>query len=477
MTFTPTEEQAIAVELASTTEDNLLISALAGAAKTSTLVLIAEALPTTRMLCLAFNKAIQLEMQERLPSNCKAMTLNGLGHRAWSEAIGKFCKLDKDKVYNLLKEKVDALEGEEKTIIYENFADIKRNISSLKSAGWLPEGKFDRAKPLMSDSEAYDWLSEEPSELEWKLIYDVSLESAQLALKGRIDFDDQILMPTLFPCIFERYPLVLIDEAQDLSALNHAMLRKIARRRLIAVGDECQAIYGFRGAHQNSMQLLEKEFEMKRIGLTISFRCSQKVVEHARWRAPAMRYPEWAKAGSVANLTVWSVEDLPDTATIICRNNAPLFDMAIKLLRNGRYPQIRGNDIGKTLLKQMKKLGPDTMPRAQLIEAILQWRDKKLEKSRDPGKIEDQAACMRVFAEQGDDLSGAILYAEHVFNAHGPLQLMTGHKSKGLEFDDVFILDRQLLSKHGQDLNLLYVMQTRAKLNLTYITSEGFTHD
>ena len=68
-------------------------------------------------------------------------------------------------------------------------------------------------------------------------------ESVNRALQAAIDFDDQIYMPTIFPCTFDRYPLVMVDEAQDLSLLNHAMLRKITKRsRLVAVGDPCQAI-------------------------------------------------------------------------------------------------------------------------------------------------------------------------------------------------------------------------------------------
>ena len=44
MTFTPTPEQLAIVEAAATSNENLAVVARAGAAKTSTLVLIAEAL-------------------------------------------------------------------------------------------------------------------------------------------------------------------------------------------------------------------------------------------------------------------------------------------------------------------------------------------------------------------------------------------------------------------------------------------------
>jgi hypothetical protein len=47
------------------------------------------ALPTVQTLAIAFNKKIALEMQERLPPNCTAMTLNSLGYRTWAQALGK----------------------------------------------------------------------------------------------------------------------------------------------------------------------------------------------------------------------------------------------------------------------------------------------------------------------------------------------------------------------------------------------------
>jgi ATP-dependent exoDNAse (exonuclease V) beta subunit len=74
-----------------------------------------------------------------------------------------------------------------------------------------------------------------------------------------------------------------------------------------------------------------------------------------------------------------------------------------------------------------------------------------------------------------DDLPGAIKQAEKLASQTGRIKLMTGHRSKGLEFKSVFILDRQLMnlkSEDSQDRNLLYVCQTRAKLNLFYVTSD-----
>lgn len=473
--FSPTAEQQAILAAATETKDNILISALAGAAKTSTLVLIAEALRKTQILTLAFNVRIKDEMKTRLPPNCDCLTLNGLGHRALSDYLGKRLTLDTKKTYRILSGLIDGLPNKkEKSQAFDSFSDIMKAIDFGKSCGYIPSGHFSQAKALMNDDEFFACLDEEPTALEEQLIIEATNISIKEALQGIIDFGDQLLIPTVFPASFPYYPLVLVDEAQDLSALNHAMLRKVAKRRLIAVGDECQSIYGFRGAHQDSMGLLRKSFSMARFHLTISFRCPTSIVEAARWRAPAMQYPDWAKPGEVATLSTWSIDDIPSgDVAIICRNNAPLFQMAIRMLRDGRYPELVGNELGKSLVRQLKKLGGPESTRAEALEALSSWREAKLLKSRDPARVHDYAECLRVFILEGETLQEACEYANRVLEVAGPTKLMTGHKSKGLEFNHVIILDQDLINlDRQQEKNLLYVMQTRSKNILQYATSK-----
>ena len=252
-------------------------------------------------------------------------------------------------------------------------------------------------------------------------------------------------------------------------------------KRLIAVGDDYQSIYAFRGAHPGSMSLLKSDFDMREFRLSVSFRCPEEIVRAAQWRAPRM---QWSKSGgTVHHLTDWDVNDISrTTTTILCRNNAPLFTMAFKLLKAGRYPELVGNDIGKNLIKILKKLGPETMPREALETAIDQWQTIKLTKARNESSVHDQAACLRIFAEQGETLRDAIAYAEHILEVKGPVTLMTIHTAKGLEFDHVILLDRHLIRTRPkyahqpniQEDNLLYVGQTRSKNILCYANSENW---
>jgi DNA helicase II / ATP-dependent DNA helicase PcrA len=480
--MTPTPEQSAIVLAATSTSDNLLISALAGAAKTSTLVLLAQALPIPTT-AISFNSRIAKEMKDRLPAHCESMTLNSLGYRTWTANIGRRAPVDERKTYRLVREAIEEVKDTRtKGELWGRMADLMKEVDWGKTAGWVPDAytgtsPMGKAAPLMSDDQYYAGLDEEPTKAEWDLLYLVAVRSLDEALGRRtltMDFSDQLLMPTVFPVSFNSPPLVLVDEAQDLSPLNHAMLKKFARRRLIAVGDECQSIYGFRGADQQSMATLEQAFSMRRLVLSVSFRCPIAVVEAARWRAPHMQYPEWAAPGQVQSLPEWTAQTVPDDGVILCRNNAPLFSTAIKLLKNLRFPELVGNDIGKTMVKWLKKLGEPSMTQKAAFAAIIEWEKGKLLKSRSPGKVRDQADCLRVFVKEGPTLGAAIAYAEKVLSMGGPVKLMTIHKSKGLEFNHVFILDEELIGDDQQDKNLRYVAITRAKETLTYITSEGF---
>lgn len=478
-TLTPTPEQSAIIDFAQSSTANLIVEARAGAAKTTTLLMIASAI-TQPILFLAFNKKIADEATERLPAHATARTINGLGHRAWGQQLNKRLFLNKKKNFDLIRFHIaDSFSADERQLLDENFSDLIRTVSFAKQCGYVPDAVAEQrrtARPLCTDDEFFDERCEyilEPEER--RLVRLVMRDSIDQALAGKIDFDDQIYMPTIFPCSFERFPVVMIDEAQDLSLINHAMLRKIAKRsRLIAVGDPCQAIYGFRGAHQNSMDLLAEQFSMHRMYLTTSFRCPIAVTSLAQQRAPDMTYPEWAQAGSVIHLTQWTPSDIRDTSTIICRNNAPLFRIALALIRAGRSPDLQGRDILRNIYNKMKKLGPAAIRRAQLHTEIDQWYERELRRQRDAGLSADMRDAMRLFADEGETLAEALASIEALAMRDGRIKLTTAHKAKGLEWSDVFILDQHLCNwERGQDNNIWYVAVTRSQLDLTFITTDG----
>ena len=465
---------------------NLLINALAGAAKTSTLRFLAKYESVVPTLSLAFNKRIATEMEKVMPGHFKCATMNSVGHRVWAAATGKRLTLETRKNYNLVKEQIDGLPRRIKEEAYDSFGDLTKTLSKAKLSGYIPP-RVTMGKSLLTEDEFFGSLEEAPDDWFIEMVNNCLQNGIRQSYNGLIDFDDQIYMPTLFGGSFPTFSRVRGDEAQDFSRLNQAMLERLVGPgcQLSAVGDPWQSIYAFRGADTNSMRWLRDRFDMHEMTLSVSFRCPIAVVQNAHKRVPHMRWPDWAKPGTVETLAEWDAKCIPDGAAIICRNNAPLMSCALALLRAGRGVHLVGTDLGPQLVKALKKFGNPEMRQQEVFNAIDQWEAEKLRKARNEGVAKDKADCLRVFAGFGETLGQAIAYCEHIFNSKGPIQLLSGHKSKGLEWDTVYHLDPQRIpspwSKEGealeQELNVRYVIETRAKSELFFVRLDDFTEE
>lgn len=480
MKFTPTDEQLKVAEFVELGQQNLLVNARAGAAKTSTLELVAARLPKATGLAIAFNVSIKDELSTRLPSNFECRTMNSIGHRAIGSFLGRRLTLIKNKTYRLCRDFIDGLPSKpEQDEAFAVLGDTMKLISAAKQRGFVHALRpSTRVRPICDEDEYLDAIDMVPTELQLSMIRAITAESFRLMLEeGVVDFDDQILGAALFKCSFDNYSHIFVDEAQDLSPLQHLILEKMVKRKtfLLVVGDPCQAIYGFRGADSNSMPNMKNRFDMHELFLTICFRCPQEVIKAAQWRAPDMRWPENAKVGEVRTLSAWNAEDIPDGSAILCRNNAPLFSMALRLLTAGRAPEFLGRDVIATIGKLMKDLGKPTHSREISLANLGGWVAKQKLRDKNQSRVMDQVACMRLFIERTETLKDACDTLARIGSASGRIKLATGHKAKGLEFPQVFFLDQDLCRvKKDQDRNIKYVIQTRAQETLTYVTSEGW---
>ena len=162
---------------------------------------------------------------------------------------------------------------------------------------------------------------------------------------------------------------------------------------------------------------------------------------------------------------------------MICRNNAPLFRIAVALLKSGRYPLLWGNDIAKSLISVLKKFGPANMLQSQALSALAEYHEKQCKRVKNQATLQDKIDCLRIFIDSGETLGQGIQFAETIFRSQGKVNLLTGHKAKGFEWDNVFFLDEELVRDKGQDLNLRYVIATRSKSRLTYINSKELLRD
>lgn len=479
-----TDEQVAIIEFArANPKRNILVNSLAGSAKTSTLRFLAKYLDSIPTLSIAFNKRIVDELIKVLPGHVKPSTVNSVGHRAWGPTLGgKRLVVEKNKNGNILKAIMESMSKREQGEVWEIFGDLIKTVGKAKLSGYVPPNSM-KERSLISEDEFFGGLEEEPDNWFMGLVNRVLADSIHQAFKGLIDFDDQIYMSTLFGGVFPVFPRIMLDEVQDFSFINHVMLDRLqgGNPQIIGVGDPWQSIYAFRGAMTTSMKRLRERFDMHELTLSVSFRCPISVVRRAHSRVPHMRWPSWAAEGTVQHLEAWNAKDIPDHSAIICRNNAPLMSCALALLRAGRGVHLVGTDLGPQLIKAMRKMGDPTTSQAKVMEAIDRWEQDKMRKTRSAGAVADKAECLRVFASFGPTLSAAIAYAEHIFAAQGPIQLMSGHKSKGLEFDTVYHLDPHRVpspfAKEGEDieqeLNVRYVIETRPKKELFLVRLDG----
>lgn len=477
------DEQLAIFAAARDTDENLLLEALAGAAKTTTLVELSKLL-RGNTLSVAFNKRTAEEMARRMPEGVDCRTLNSLGHRVWGQHLGKRLQLSDGKCHRAMLEEIEAAPSEEREHLYETLADLRNFIQGAKNHGHVPDNIAaelgTKCVPLMSDAEFFEMLPEEPSDAQADIIMKVLRRSFREALAGTIDFSDQLLLPTVMRCSFPIFSNVLVDEAQDLSELNHVMLSKMAKKRIIAVGDSLQAIYAFRGAHQEGMPLLADRFGMTTLHLSTTFRCPKAVCDHVRWHATRIKVWEDNpnNPGTVDRLAAWDISDIPEGSAVICRNNAPLFRFAIRMLKAGRRPHVWGRDVAASLVKIMENLGAPNMQRADAMAALSVYqaeKERKMKKASAKKALAERVDCIQVFLTSAESLGGAVALAKNVFASEGKVDLCSGHKSKGNEWQQVFFLDEDLLGDEGQELNLRYVIATRAQRQLTYITTDGFS--
>jgi superfamily I DNA/RNA helicase len=276
------------------------------------------------------------------------------------------------------------------------------------------------------------------------------------------DFDDQVYLPVYHNRKLSSAAVVFVDEAQDLSPIQHLMLARIEGARIIAVGDRAQAIYAFRGADGRSMDTLKQRFSMRELPLSITYRVPERIAMLAQSRVPDL---QWSKpGGEVAELEALPrPSDYDRDGIILCRNNKPLFAIALEFLRD-RIPCRLMTNMGMELTKFIGKLEGTTSRDA--LRSLEQWRVAQLDKAKSDARISaiiERYDCVKPFLEEYK----LKMQAQHALNSviasESGIRICTIHKSKGLEAKSVYFVKPELLNlDEEQEQNLYYVAVTRA---------------
>lgn len=476
MSLTPSPRQQNILD-ALPTPRHLLVQACAGSGKTSTLALICEQLPPTlRSVALCFNKAIALEFQSRLPRHVEAMTLHSLGFAACRRAVPGI-KVDDRKLRQVL-DAMPALQTtpeDERRVIRVDLEAMVGLVTDMHLDATNAEQVQDAIDATGRTVEAFPQA--------FPLLADVM--QTMDSWTNVITFGEMLRHPLIHGYKFYPFDVVLVDEAQDLNAVQHALLARIVKPggRLIAVGDKCQSIYGFRGADTASMQRLQKDWDMLEFPLDVSYRCPVAVVAEAqRLVGDSINAHGNAKAGTVERRALKDMQTTEASLVagdmVLCRINAPLVPLAFRLLRQDKRVLLRGRDLGVGLVALINKLRATDIN--TLIEKARQWGDTQAVKALAAGKsaqavqaIEDKAETIICFAEECATVAEVLNKIENMFSdqtPHNVILLSTVHKAKGLEAHRVVIIAPDLLpapwakseKEQEQERNIKYVAITRA---------------
>lgn len=274
-------------------EGPVLLLAVPGSGKTTVLVtrlgymIFCKGIAPERILTVTYTVAATKDMAERfacrfgaeMAGRLEFRTINGICARviqycSWKSGRTAFSLLTDEKRIAAM------LSG-----IYQRIEHSYPTESDLQNVRTL----ITFIKNRMLGEEEIRAL-EKDAEIQLLRIY--KAYNAELREHQLMDYDDQMVyaytMLQRFPWLREhfqqQYPYICVDEAQDTSKIQHAIIALLASRteNLFMVGDEDQSIYGFRAAYPDALL----EFEQHHPGAQVllmeeNFRSDASIVRAA----------------------------------------------------------------------------------------------------------------------------------------------------------------------------------------------------
>jgi ATP-dependent DNA helicase UvrD/PcrA len=445
-----------------------VVRARAGSGKTTTIIEAFGRVPAgLSVLMVAFNKSIAQELQSRAPAGVTVSTLHSYGFAAIRSAFGSV-RLDNRKTDALIVGRV----GDAK--------ETREYRTALAKAISLAKGT------LASSAEEIEELVDEfgldiDDEQRAAFCRDAIEILAQCKADTKaIDFDDMIWFPVVYKLRVRKYDRVFVDETQDLNACQIELALAACARggRICAVGDDRQAIYGFRGADSNAMDRVIDGLGAKVFPLSVTYRCARSIVDVAKEIVPDLEAAPGAIGGEVLSMSVEAMRKHAGPGDfVLSRTNAPIVSLCLGFLKEGKPATVAGRDVGAGLRALVEKSKAATIP--ALAEWLDTWRDREIERvtkrrhDADTTGIEDRAACIHALCEGAASVAEVIAKIESLFSDadnENRIVCSTTHKAKGLERDRVFVLAETYRAQRSkEEANLWYVAVTRARRTLCIV--------
>ncbi len=465
---------------------HLIVVALAGTGKTTTIVEAINYVPKgMKILLAAFNKRIAVELESRVSHpDAIVKTLHSVGFAIIREywprvrvakgydreralAVQVCGKNTPDTILKLVgKLHTKAREITPDATKYEDIAYLAEQFECDPEFFWHAQG-YDLRYVITKALEVLEIWSEEDMPL------------------GGIDFADMIGVPVRRKWAMPMYDVGVVDEAQDMTPAQLQLFRMVVKPEghICVVGDPNQAIYGFRGADSGSLGRLKKELKAGELGLTTTYRCGKVIVAEVQEKfVPEFEAGPNNQEGEIRYIVREDILKLVAYGDfILARLNAPLAGYAMQLLREHKRARIAGRDIGQTLKTLVRKLAKGATDVETFLEKVQAHAEKQrarfvaLKWESKLSELEDTVDTLSHIAEGCSTINDIervidMLFTDDGLGDKGVVTLSSVHKAKGLEADKVFVLAWTLRTgKSQEEDNIHYVAITRARDVLTMV--------
>ena len=498
------EEQKAIFDFAENGVQNLMVQAVAGAGKTTTLIECANRVGDgKKIMLLAHNKSTRDTLRQKIGDrkDVKVYTLHGLAWRMFNEHFGYAPQIDDDKYRKYVNANLpviggdgyDALSGPEKMIYKSNLFDLinkaRHNLKqSEKEIRKMAVRKY--GINLLSNEAAV------ASEiLKWGMN---TLET--------VDFQDLLWLPSEKGYFTKKYvaDIIMLDEAQDASMAQQDVVSRCFKRttRLFAFGDRDQTINSWCGSDTEAFEHLKDPDMFRRdareFPLTTNYRCGRKIIEFARqYTDNNIHARPDAPDGSI-NFEA-SIKSVRNGDMILCRNISPLMEVYRQGISMGKKMYFRGEELGKNLITAIDCVNGDSVEdiidnlKRQVItlwERLTTISGETPQESVNDSRIVSLMDTIRTMENLPKTVINRSLlekFITEIFSDEGKdgIQLSTIHRAKGLEADNVFIICPSLIPSRlakmewqkEEERHLQYVMATRPKESLNFVSEKEIRPD
>lgn len=460
LAFTPTGEQQKIISAAKTGRD-LVIQALAGTGKTTTLKLLAEALPDKHGTYIAFNKSIVDEAGAKFPSNVRCRTAHSLAYASvgfkFKDRISDSKRVTMNQISNWLETPAFGFKlNKTKMILNPDQVSslvIKSVNNFCKSIDQSIEEKHVEIPFLLSvDKKKSSEFARIVLPLAKKCWTDLNETSGFL----KFTHDYYLKMWQLSSPVINS-DFILFDEAQDADPVMLYVIESQKHAQTIFCGDQYQAIYEWRGA-KNALSKVSAE---ETLWLTQSFRFGQAIADEAN---DILDFLEAPVSVTGFRKVQSKIEKLQNPKAILCRTNAGVIQQVMFELQKKRSVAVLGRT--EELVQFAEACGELQRGRRTghpELAPFETWNEVK-EYAED---YPDEAQEIRTMVDLVDRFGSAKLVEalkQVVSEASADVLISTAHKAKGREWESVKLAGDFLHPQDmdEEDLRLAYVSVTRA---------------